>query len=988
MGEARNHPVFSRTTWILIPLVVTVVLITAGYAYYSFESRRITHAKYEDIAAVADLKIDNLLQWTHERKGNAGVFSANRFLRETTRQLIDGAAPEGRLSGLRGRLELARREYGYVDVLIFDAAGNILFSLRDEPGSPQPATRNAIAETFSDESRTLSDLYRGKSGAIHIDTTAPITDPTGEVIAALLLRSDADVFLYPLLQTWPTPSRSAETFLVRREQDDVLFLNDLRHLPDSAMSLRYPLSAAENPAVNAATGTEGMFTGTDYREKRVLADLRPVMGTQWFMITKVDTAEILAEARYRAVMISLFVLFGILLAAAGSAHFYKRQQARIYRVLYDSEKKQREMLEEFRTTLYSIGEAVIITDREGKIRYVNPAAETLTGFSGSVAVGMPIEKVFSVISEKTRKPVENPVNRALREKKVSGATHPILLVSANGRTFPVADNSSPIYDEKGTIVGAVLVFRDQTEERAAQKAIEENEARFRALANSGQALVWASDADKKWIYFNERWLAFTGRPLQDEYGFGWTRGVHPEDLDAFMALYRQSFDRRKPFSRVYRLRRHDGEYRWIQNDGTPWYDTDGHFIGYIGHILDITRQVETERKRQELENQFRQSQKMEAIGKLAGGLAHDFNNMLSIINGYAELALQVLDEKDPVHPNIKEIQAAGIKSANLVRQLLAFARKQSIDPVILNLNDTVHGMLRMLQRLLGEHIEMHWHPDKNLRPVRMDPSQLEQVLANLTINARDAIDGVGRITIETSNTNVSEEYCRTHAEFPRGEFVMLSVSDNGSGMDPQTMESIYDPFFSTKSPGKGTGMGLSTVYGVIRQHNGFIHCCSEPGQGTTFRIYLPPCDPTREETDARTTDTSFLAPKEQPGAEKILLTEDNPELLELTATMLRKLGHTVFPAASPEEAIRIAREYEEDIHTLITDVIMPKMNGRDLMMHISRLRPGINVLFISGYTAEVIDKHHGMEKELVFLQKPFSIQELAAKLREAAKRTE
>jgi PAS domain S-box-containing protein len=389
-----------------------------------------------------------------------------------------------------------------------------------------------------------------------------------------------------------------------------------------------------------------------------------------------------------------------------------------------------------------------------------------------------------------------------------------------------------------------------------------------------------------------------------------------------------------------------------------------------------------ERARQEtahvkLQAQLTQAQKMESVGRLAGGVAHDFNNMLSVINGYAELVLNDLQPNSSSHAKIQSILKAGRQSADIVRQLLAYARKQTIDPQILHLNEALDDMLRMLGNLIGENIELACMPGHNLWKVKMDPAQLNQMLANLAINARDAITDVGRVTIETGNVVFDQTFCAMHAGTMPGEFVLLSVSDNGRGMDQETQERLFEPFFTTKEPGKGTGLGLATVYGIVKQNNGFIYVYSEPGKGTTFRVYLPRYQSAPEEERPRPT------PDEIPrGRETVLLVEDKPVVLDLCTAMLENLGYEVLPAADQKEALRLAREHPGEIHLLLTDVIMPGMNGRDLKDQILPLRPEIKCLFMSGYTANVIVHHGVLEEGINFIEKPFTRHSLAVKLRQ------
>ena len=392
-------------------------------------------------------------------------------------------------------------------------------------------------------------------------------------------------------------------------------------------------------------------------------------------------------------------------------------------------------------------------------------------------------------------------------------------------------------------------------------------------------------------------------------------------------------------------------------------------------LIERTR---AEEEKDKLQVQLLQAQKMESVGRLAGGVAHDFNNMLGAILGHAELAMMRCAPSDPVHAHLKVIEDSARRSADLTRQLLAFARKQTVAPKVLDLNDSVSGMLKILMRLIREDVDIAWQPGRNLWLVRMDPAQIDQILANLCVNARDAISGTGKVTIETGNITFDRSYCAEHAGFTPGDYVLLAISDNGCGMDKETQGRIFEPFFTTKGVGEGTGLGLATVYGIVKQNEGFINVYSEPGQGTTFKIYLP-----RHAAKAEQTSKTGVAQSIARGHGTILLVEDEPAILDMTTIMLERQGYKVLAAGTPGEAIRLAGVYPGEINLLMTDVVMPEMNGRELAKNLLSLHPGLKRLFMSGYTANVIAHHGVLDEGVNFIQKPFSMQDLAAKVRQA-----
>jgi len=516
--------------------------------------------------------------------------------------------------------------------------------------------------------------------------------------------------------------------------------------------------------------------------------------------------------------------------------------------------------------------------------------------------------------------------------------------------------------------GKEFIFVVATDITDSKLAEAEREQLLTAIEQAGESIL-ITDTNGCIQYVNPTFERVTGYTRQEVIGQNpriLKSGKHDE------AFYRELWETISS-GKIWRGRvvnkRKDGSLYTDETTISPVRNASGEIVNYVAVRRDITKQLL-------LETQLQQAQRMESVGRLAGGVAHDFNNMLTAIMGYTNLAMSKLDPSHPIRPFLEQIQEAGRRSTDLTRQLLAFARKQTIAPKVLDLNETVASTLKMLRRLIGEDVDLAWMPGANLWSVKIDPAQVDQILTNLCINARDAIAEVGKITIETENVVLDEAYCATHMGFVPGEYVLLAVSDNGCGMDKQTLEKIFEPFFTTKEPGKGTGLGLATVYGIVKQNNGFINVYSEPNKGTTFKIYLPRClSDAQKIREKKTTNI----PKSR--GETILLVEDEESILKLGKTMLEELGYTVLTAGTPNEAISIAEKHNGKIHMLITDVIMPEMNGRNLSEKLISLNPNIKCLYMSGYTANAIS-HRGVLAEGVhFIQKPFSLANLATKVR-------
>lgn len=451
--------------------------------------------------------------------------------------------------------------------------------------------------------------------------------------------------------------------------------------------------------------------------------------------------------------------------------------------------------------------------------------------------------------------------------------------------------------------------------------------------------------------------------------------VHPEDRIRIDEHIQHAIKNRTGIDIFNRVLFPDGRAKYVHGMGKVEYDNNGNPVRLVGTVQDVTSLKEAEIAREHSEQMLRQAQKMEAIGALAGGVAHDFNNMLGAIIGYSEITLEDLKEDNPLRDNLEKILDAAQRSAALTRQLLAFARKQTIAPVVFDVNTAIAGTLKMLERLIGENIDLVWQPCAGPLLVRMDPSQFDQILANLCVNAKDAIEDHGKVTIETEIIYFDDEYCREHAGFLPGEYVMLAVSDDGSGIDQETISHIFEPFFTTKEIGQGTGLGLATVYGIVKQNQGFVNVYSELGGGSTFRIYIP-----RHAMDEIVERPAVAGTIKSGKGETILLIEDDPLLQEMSKQMLCKQGYDVLTASTPTEAIRLAEEARYEISMFVTDVVLPEMNGRELAKRLWAIRPGIRHLFMSGYSSNVIAHRGILDEGLNFIQKPFSTKEFVAKI--------
>lgn len=1258
----RNTP-----RWLVVAIVGALLALLFGGAWlYRDQEAQLHQQVVSELTAVANLKVAQITDWRAEQlRVGAELLARPLLTAQIARWLArpDAVTEENLLAEFRALQTFE----GFTDVLLVDAAGQVLLSLTGVEAALGEDVLQPLRAALSSGEPILTDLHIGDVWqAPHISVIAPVTSDS-----ALVLVSDAQEFLFPLIQTWPTASASAETLLVRREGDDVLFLNDLRHRPNTALRLRLPLAEAPSPAAMAASGRTGVVEGQDYRGVDVVAVAATIPDSPWAMVAKIDAAEAFAAWQTRAALIVALLLALLFLVGAAGLVAWQQRQNVYYRSLYAAEAARHASEMRYFVTLNSIGDGVIATDAQGQVILLNPVAEALTGWTNEAAQGRPLAEVFRIVVEETHAPAPDPVAQVLATGGVVDLANHTLLIARDGAERAIADAAAPIRDAAGKLLGIVLTFRDQTAARDAQRALEASEARNRAMvaalpdllfriddsfrfldcqagdaarflappefflgrtirdvlppavADQGehaiaQALAsgamqmieydlempdgmrrwfeqriapinetevlaisrditsrrraetltltrlhllefaathsldellqealdcfgqltaspvgffhfvapdqrtlslhaWSTrtlrefcTADGKWLHYgvdqagvwadamrtrqpiihndfaavpNRKGMpeghaelvrelvvpilrqdrvvailgignkptaygdddvalvveladlaweiaerkrveenfvateqmyrkAITGAggvPYQRVYGeeifaflgegFEALTGFAPEEMDGprfssrlrkiealgeFSELThpeRQQLARQgilKEWRVDFQFERKDGVLIWLADHAVPVYDGAGTVMGTLGILMDITERKRAEEEHVRLQMQLAQAQRLEAVGRLAGGVAHDFNNMLAVILMRTEMAMRQIEPSSPLLRHLQEIDKTAKRSVELTRQLLGYARKQTIAPRPIDLNATVENTLSMLKRMIGEEITLRWQPAPDLWTVRMDPTQVDQILANLCANARDAIDGVGLLIIKTENVLLDELYAIRHLALQPGAYVRLSVTDDGSGMSKETLQNVFEPFFTTKEQGKGTGLGLATVHGIVQQNGGHIEVYSEVGIGTTFAIYLPRVN---DELPA-VVPSAPMEPARGAG-ETLLLVEDEELVLEMATEVLEQLGYVVIPANSPAAALAASAACAAPIDLLITDVIMPEMSGRELADRITARYPQVNCLFMSGYPADFIANRGVLDAGINFLQKPFSLDTLAARVRHA-----
>ncbi len=651
------------------------------------------------------------------------------------------------------------------------------------------------------------------------------------------------------------------------------------------------------------------------------------------------------------------LVFGVIQDITGRKSFEE--------ALKESEQKYRLLADNVHDVIFTMG-------LDMKATYISPSVEILTGWTpGEWLLLKPFDYLTPAAMELVVKTLSYELGLEGSPEIDPGRVRVLEIEQyrKDGSTFWTEVSVRFLRDQAGIACGIIGITRDIAE----RKRSDAEAALLASAVEQADDNIIVTDHNRTFLYTNPAFERSSGYRNEELKGrkLGLLRSAQHDE--AYYRNMKQALDDGRVWMGIIFNKGKDGADFEIEGAISPIRNV----LGSITHYIGVGRNMSRFRK---LERELYQAQKMESVGRLAGGVAHDFNNMLSVIVGQAELALLAIDSAQPACHRLQEILKAAHRSADLVRQLLAFARKQTISPKVLDINETVQNMLKMLRRLIGEDMELNWEPGVNVWPVKMDPTQFDQILANLCVNARDAIAGVGRVTISTGNFEFDESFCREHEGVVPGQYVMLSVNDTGTGIDRETLECIFEPFFTTKEFGKGTGLGLATVYGILEQNKGFVDVLTEPGRGATFRIYLP------RTLDQSFTKTDSAPEKELKGKETVFLVEDEEPLLTLGEEILQGQGYEVFASKSPAEALAMVKNYPGPVHLLITDVVMPEMNGKDLSDRLAEVKPGLKSIFMSGYTADVIADQGVLDEGIDFLQKPFSVQTLLQKVREVLDR--
>jgi PAS domain S-box-containing protein len=844
LGVSLMEPVRRNVDLLLGAFLMGALgVVAVGYLHYRNQRSAIEVDARNQLAAVGQLKVDQVAAWRKERLGDGQVLAA-MAMAPKVRQVLEGRANAAARQQTLTWMNVIRETHGYANVILVNPRKKVWIVSGIRSNTPEHYFALAT-QVMQSGAVAFWDIHEdaGIPGP-HLGLIVPLrSDVTGPPEGAILLGIDPHVFLYPLIQSWPTPSRTAETLLARKDGNDVVYLNELRHRKDTALKLRFPLSASNLPAARGVAGFEGILEGVDYRGVPVLAAVRRVPGSPWVLVAKIDVEEIYAPVREQTLWLGLIVASVMLGIGSGVAFLARDLRMRFYLQKHEADVERRALRGHYDYLSRFANDIIVLADDAARIMEVNDRATTAYGYTREELIGVSIKNLRAAsgadafdVQWRALKEQESIIFETVHRRK-------------DASTFPV--------------------------EVSARRIVVEGVA------------------------------------------------------------FRQSI------------------------------------------IRDITERKHAEEERAKLRDQLELAHKLESVGRLAGGVAHDFNNLLTVINGYGGMLLDGLGKDHPLRDAATEICDAGERAAALTRQLLAFSRRQVIDPKLMNLNVVVGNLVKMLRRLVGEDIEVITALDSSLEQVVADQGQIEQVLMNLATNARDAMPKGGTLLIETKNVDIDEDYAAAHAEAKLGRHVVLTFSDSGVGMDEATRARAFEPFFTTKPRGMGTGIGLATVHGIVKQSNGWIWVYSEVGKGTTFKIYLPPkleFGPVNDDPPAHALDLR--------GTETILVVEDQSEVRKLTVEALKLYGYRVMDAANGDDALQVCRSMPAPIDLMITDIVMPGMTGPEVAGQVAALSPGTKVLYISGYPQDLIAHQGVLDPGVAYLSKPFTAAALAEKVRD------
>ncbi len=937
----------------LVFLVFVIGIVWGGLANYDLQKRRVHESWGQQVLGVNKLKVREIEAWLQERRHDGETSRQSVFLRSKLREFLRNPQ-DARLRQLFSeRLSSLCPGDQYGGCYLLDTQGKPLVAVGVKMEGLTATEMSAFEEALRTGRPVLTEIHHDLSkenACLNVMVQIPSSDgPRKEHLAVMMFCCDLNRYLFPTIRAWPTPSPTAESVLVRRDGDQVLFLNKVRYRPSQPLSIRIPLSHPNLISAMVIHGEEGILEGVNYRGVRVLGAGQRIAGTSWFLVSQVDLDEIEASLRRDGRLTFLVILGFTTMVGMGLGWLASRHAARLQRRQMKAALAHRAMLDRYEQLMHFANDIIVICDSEGRIIEANEQACTAYGCSRGELRRMTMRDLRAPAF---REDLPQYLQKLEKQRLVRHETRHI---RKDGCEFPVEISSTFIETREGAFILGII--RDISEREKSQESLRRLTT---AIHQVGEVII-ITDREGIIEYVNPAFERVTGYSCEEAIGKTpriLKSGRHGE---AFYKDVWQTITAGKVWSGRMVNKHKSG--RLYEEDViiSPVKNAAGQAVNFVAVKRDVTRETA-------LEEQFRQSQKMEAVGRLAGGVAHDFNNILMVIGGYVEMILNNLSENDPNTQRANEIRVATERAVALTSQLLAFSRKQVVQPKVLDLNQVLTEMEAMVGRLIGENIRFVRNYSHSLGRMKADPTQMQQVVMNLVVNARDAmLSKGGTLTIETHNVEIHQEMPSNHPGVPVGCYILLSVTDTGGGMSPEVQSHLFEPFFTTKSPGKGTGLGLSTVYGIVKQCSGHILVRSRVNEGATFTVLFPRCTESIAALQAS-------APKVLPvgKSETILLVEDERGVRRFARECLESHGYSVFEAEDGREALRICRESAHMVDLLLSDIVMPGMSGSDLAVQVQAFFPHVKVVLMSGYsedriTSEILDEH-----DIVFMAKPFS----------------
>ena len=957
-----------KIIWILISifLIFSVAIGIVGYFFFQIQKRQLVQEKRQHLGSIADLKVSQIDNWRKERLAEATIVLENPFIGDHIQEWLESPWKIGLKKMIYDWITARGRHLQYEKVVLLDLKGTVRLSFPEGGDELGPDAKRLVSEAIQEKRVILSDLYRGKiSGTIRLSLVVPILIRKGQdvfPVGVLLLRIDPNRFLYPLIQSWPTPSETGETILVRRQGEEVEFLNELRHGKDAVLTLRLPLTNRQVPAVMAVLGKEGIKEGMDYRGVPVVAAMRRIPDSPWFIVAKVDQEEIYAPIRrsmWEIGFVTSLLVIGIGLSVGLASH---QQRAQFYKRLYRAEQERQALAKHFEYLTKYANDIVLLMDENLNIIEVNNRAIEIYGYSREELLQRNLKDLWSSGAREI-------LDEQKREIDERGATLYESLHQRKDGTDFLAESSSRVIEIEGKRFYQSIIC-DITERKQAEEALREKTRLNQTLLDAFPCTALLLRPQTREIIASNASAVKVGAVPSTRCFSTWGKRQDPCPWCLAPTLWATG----------------EAQHLEVEALGIFW---DAYWIPiakdiYMHFAFDITERKRLEEEALEMERQLQHCQRIESLGVLAGGIAHDFNNILLALMGNLELAQVNLESSSKLRRYIGAALKASSRAAEITRQMLVYSGRGVFVVKPTDLSAVVDGMSDLLRSSISRAVSLQFDLCRALPSVTLDSGQMEQIIMNMVINASEAIgERSGLVIVRTGVEVCDESYLersRVGEKPPPGRFVFFEVCDTGCGMDEKTQRRFFDPFFTTKFTGRG--LGMSAVLGIVRGHKGAIVVESEVGRGTKIRVLFPVHEVEGEKERPREEAVS------NPSGENVsvgfsgtvLVVDDEEAVCDLCKEKLEGFGFTVLTAGDGEEGVRVFREHAGEITCVILDFMMPKMDGVAAFGEISRIRPDVRVILSSGYDYQEATRRFAGQGLSGFIQKPYTLQSLRREL--------